>query len=421
MFSVGFRSKLVGCINLQYKFVKHFSNERFSKLSKSRKGPSDDANFLKELEVLSKSRDWRNVLDLVKNQGLKCNRSSVQVFNNLTAQAFWDADTALGWEMLNKINREDFQPNCETFQAYLDYCSMDRATFVENLEKMLEFIGKNDVIVSKTVIKTLNHKIKKFGGSAVRTELSNIGICQNCEHQMPSLLQSLLEFETLKREFEQLILKPRIPSVQLGLFRQIVNKKQSYDYVIDSLNVTRNFPDSKGNIFKQGKLLTQIVEQLRMQNKKVLIVGKKHVETWPESAVNFIRKNTTVFLSNHKEAVDDVFMMYGALVSGPNAHFVTNDMLTDHMQELSDNGKKLFKNWQKQHQHFISYDYKTDSTHIYSPKKFHHNARKTEDSKQWHIPYTEKPLLYSPKGLIRRVPVEWACVKFKNRSQNELF
>lgn len=419
MLSISLRSKLVKCINVQHQFVKQFSTDGFVKFSKPRKRPSDVANFVKELEVLSKSRDWRNVLDLVKNEGMSCNRSSVQMFNNLTVRAFWDADIALGWEMLNKINEKKFQPNCETFRAYLDYCSLDQATFVQNVEKMLEFIGTNDVIVSKVVIDDLNHKINQFGGSAVPAEINNIGICQKCEHQMPPLLQSQLEFQTLKREFEKVIVKPRIPSVHLGIFRQMINKKKTYDYVIDSLNVTRVFPDSQGNIFKQGKLLVQIVEQLKMQNKKVFIVGKKHVETWPESAVNFIRKNATVFLSNHKEAVDDVFMMYAALISGPNAHFVTNDLLIDYMNKLSDNGKKSFTNWQKQHQHFISYDYKTDTAHIYYPKKFQHNAQRAADnSNQWHIPYTEKPLLYSLNGLIR-VPVQWVCVKLKTQSSSE--
>lgn len=412
MFSISIRSKFVRCISLQYQFVKRFSVDSNSKQPTPRKRLSEVKHFLKELDELSKSSNWRNVLELVKNEGLECNRSSVQIFNNLTAQAFRDTDIKLGWEMLNKIHNNNFQPNCETFQAYLDYCSIDRATFKENVEKMLEFIGKNDVIVSKIVIEDLNHKIEQFGGSATPTELSKIGICQSCEYQMPQLIQSQLEFHTFKREFEKVIVKPRIPSVQLSVFRQMVNKKKSYDYVIDSLNVTRVFPDSKGNIFKQGKLLIEIVEQLKMNNKKVFVVGKKHIEMWPEQAINFIRKNATVFLSNHKEAVDDVFMMYAALISGPKTHFVTNDLLTDYLEEFSDIGKEMFKNWQKQHQHFISYDHIKDSTHIYRPKKFHCNARKVEENGRWHIAYTEKPLLYSLKGLIR-VPIQWVCIEFK--------
>lgn len=409
------------CFNLKqqivkHPLVKHFSVDRFAKFPKAKTKPSDVEKFLRELEKLSKSRDWRSVLDLVKHEGMSCNRASIQVFNNLTAQAFWESDAVTGWNLLNTINQMDFQPNCEAFQAYLDYCSKDRVFFLQNIEKLLKFIAKNELIVSKAVIDDLNHRVSQFGGSAVLAEMDYTGTCQRCEHQLPPLLQSMLEFQTLKREFEQVIVKPKVPSIQLSVFRQMVNKKKVYDYVIDSLNVTRVFPDSKGNIFKQGKLLTQIVEQLKVNNQKVFIVGKKHVETWPEPAVNFIRKNATVFLSNHKEAIDDIFMMYAALISGPKAHFVTNDLLLDYLQEFSENGRKIFKNWQKQHQHFISYDHKTEMTHIYRPKKFHCNAQKVEETQQWHIPYTEKPLLYSLHGLVR-VPIEWACIKLKANSQ----
>lgn len=419
MFSVSVRSKLVSCFNLRQQFVTHFSTNEFRKFSKTKKKPSDAEHFMRDLEKLSKSRDWRNVLDLVKNEGMPCNRLSVQVFNNLTAQAFRSSDNTLGWEMLHKISEKDFQPNCETFQAYLDYCTTDHATFAENMTKMLEFIGKNELIVSKTVIEDLSHRITEFGGSTVPTEMSHVGICQRCEYQMPQLLQSELEFQTLKREFEKVIVKPKFPAVQLSVFRQMVNKKKSYDYIIDSLNVTRVFPDSKGNISKQGKILINIVEQLRKSNKKVFVVGKKHIETWPESTVNFIRKNATVFLSNNKESLDDIFLMYAALISGPKAHFVTNDLLTDYMEEFSEQGKDRFKNWQKQHQHFVLYDENTDTPQIYRPKKFHSNARQVGETDQWHIPFTKKPLLYSLKGMVR-VPIEWVCVKLKANSQSKL-
>lgn len=420
MFFINLKSKLSVWINLSGQLARprQFSVDGFSKFSMQRQ---KTASKEYDLEILSATRDWRKVADTINNDKIHCSKSTIQIFNNLTANAFQEADIALGWKMLNQINEKNFQPNFEAFQAYWSYCALNRSTFAENVEKMFEFIEKNDLIVSRNVIESLSDKIKHYYGSIIPVELSKAGVCQRCKYQMPLLQQSQLEFVTLRREFERVVLRPRISPQQVTFFKQFVNKKKTYDYVVDSLNVSRMIPDIKGNIFKQGQLLGQTVEQLRSNNKKVLVVGKKHVNNFPEQSMNLIRKKATVFLSNDEEAVDDIYMMYAALISGPNSHFVTNDLLDDYRAMFSERGKEIFQNWQKLHQHFTTYNHQKGFVHIHKPKIFSYKASKSMENGQWHIPFTEKPLLCSVKKMIGMpigVPIQWACVKFQNDNNN---
>lgn len=400
-------------IQIQQQCSKLFATDSFPRSRKSKSSNGRSMNFLQELQMISTSNNWRKAANFIINDGFHCSRSSISIFNNLTSQAFVEADHNLGWQMLAKINDSNLQPNCDSFLAYWDYCTVDHSTFADNVEKMLEFIAQNDIIISKTVIEELTHRIQHFGGASVPTNINYDGICENCQYQMERLQQSELEFQSLKREFEKVLVKPKIISVELGVFRQLVNKKKTFDYIIDALNVTRMFPDSKGNIFKQGQLLARFVEELRAQNKKVFVVGKKHVEDWPEQSINSVRKNATVYLTNHNAAVDDILMIYAALISGPKSHIVTNDLLEEYPEELSKDGQRFFKNWQKQHQHFVTYSKNSDSLQIHKPKRYNCCANKANvDSGKWHIPFTEKPLMSSLKGLIR-IPIQWSCVQLR--------
>lgn len=415
MFFTRIRSNSFVSIQLRYQCRKLLSTDSFPQHEKVWKESSKFAghNLFHELKTLSHTQNWRKAANFITSNGFHCTRSSLCIFNNLMKRAFLVADDQLGWEMLNRIGASNFQPDCQSFQVYWDYCTIDKPNFSNNIERMLEFIAKYDIIISKAAIDELSQRIVNFGGSAVPTHINTEnGTCEKCQCHLEENKHSALEFHTLKREFEKIFIKSKIPSDELFVFRQMVNKKKTYDYIVDALNVTRVFPESKGNILKQGKLLARLVEQLREQKSRVFVVGKKHVSHWPEQSMNFVRKKATVYLTNDVGSFDDLLVMYAALISGPNAHFVTNDLFDEFATELSEGGCKSFKKWQKQHQHFVSYDVENDLIHIQRPNRFICNANKDLENGNWHIPYTERPLMISMRGLIR-VPIRWGCIKLQ--------
>lgn len=81
-------------------------------------------------------------------------------------------------------------------------------------------------------------------------------------------------------------------------FKQNVNKKSRFDYVIDGLNVAYTVLH---NNLEQAKTVTQLVENFTEQKKRVLVIGRKHMETtWPEKQMNYIKAHATVFLTANK-------------------------------------------------------------------------------------------------------------------------
>lgn len=418
MFSIRVISSIRIGIYLQNHCTKFYSTDSVAGFHHAAgKLPRKESSLINELQAISKTPNWRKAADFIRSNEFHCTRASLPVFNIVTTKAFLDADESLGWELIHKISTQFFQPNCDVFLAYWNFCSNERERFVENVEKMLAFMGKFDVIPSQEVVEELSKLVQKMGGSSEPTNIDDHkGVCDRCQQQIQELRQSLLEFHTFKREFEELLLKKKVSTVELGVFRQMVNKRKTFDYVIDALNVTRIFPDSKGNIYMQGKLLARLVDQLRRQNRKVFIVGKKHVDLWPEQSINFVRRNATVYLSHSNIPVDDILMMYATLISGPKSHFVTNDMLDEYLAEFSDSGKQMFRNWQKQHQHLVSYNVQKDLINIQRPPQFVCNVTKLFNSDaQWHVPFTEKPLLMSLRGFIR-VPINWICIDLKTHT-----
>lgn len=83
-------------------------------------------------------------------------------FSLLAANAFWEDEPTIGWQLLAKIVEMDFAPQCVSFLAYWNYCTLYRDDkFTERIEQMLEFIGTNDVLVSRDVLHGLETIIEE--------------------------------------------------------------------------------------------------------------------------------------------------------------------------------------------------------------------------------------------------------------------
>lgn len=120
-----------------------------------------------------------------------------------------------------------------------------------------------------------------------------------CHQALDDVRLSSIEFQLLKKEFEKTSLSKenilaRSSKAEFIRFKQHVNKKRNFHYVIDGLNVALIVPNNK---LEQAKSLAQIVENFVQQKKRVLVIGRKHMDSWPEHQMNYIKTNATVFLT----------------------------------------------------------------------------------------------------------------------------
>lgn len=368
-----------------------------------------------EINKLANTEQWRNAIEIIDREHLNCTKLNLPVFNSLTESAFYVNDEELGWKLLNKISKSGFEPSGHLFKLYWKFCTQNQSQFHATIEKMLKFIANNRILVRESVLEELEKSINSFGGIVHRTRVDyENGLCEQCSDRVIPAKLSDLERNALKRQFENAIIGSMVKPSEFNFFKGQIPRTKKFRYIIDSLNVTRIGPENKGNTVRQGNILIKLIEKLLERGGapgNILIIGKKHIKTWPEHVVSFIHRNATVYLTNDDQnGVDDIFMMYAAIVSGEKACFITNDRLSEYPQYFDEKTQKVFRNWQNQHQLIISYNEKEENIKL--DKFFKHRAMKDINSNRWHIPYTDRQASKSEFPNSKQ-PIKWACIYFK--------
>lgn len=255
--------------------------------------------------MLGRTGEWKHCVEIINKYNLKCSKENLKVFSDISANAFWENEVEIGWKMMRKIVEEHFAPNCISFIAYWHHCAENRDQFVVNVEKMLNFIGRNDILISKIAINELKKELDQLQFHASNTKINFHGHCMHCQQDLDRTKLSKAEFIELKKKFEQTIMSKEMIARnssrgELIRFQQQVNKKHVYHYVIDGLNVCRGAAGSKGNLVQQSRLLADLVKEYVDQRKRVLVIGRKHMEKWPEEQLNYIKKNAKFFLTSNE-------------------------------------------------------------------------------------------------------------------------
>lgn len=118
--------------------------------------------------ALSVTKEWRDVLKIVdkqKNAESSMAKPPAIVYRTLVTKAFSEDDQQLGWKLLDEISKKNILPDNRIFLAYWDYCRRFKLELGENLDKMMEFIRKNQIIVQKEIVDGLAGLIGDAGQS----------------------------------------------------------------------------------------------------------------------------------------------------------------------------------------------------------------------------------------------------------------
>lgn len=124
-----------------------------------------------------------------------------------------------------------------------------------------------------------------------------------CRQKLDDVRIPTIDFQNLKKEFEKTslskenILAHSTPA-ELIRFKQHVNKNRRFHYVIDGLNVAHT--DVNNNTLERAKALAYMVEYFVQRKKRVLVIGRKHMDSWPERQINYIKTNANLFLTAEK-------------------------------------------------------------------------------------------------------------------------
>lgn len=116
---------------------------------------------------------WQEAVALLHSIQLTA-KPSASAFSVVAARAFHANAPSIGWQVLHECMAAERIPKCEVFLAYWEMCQRNFQDEVqlEELNKMLRFIGQNALVVSQTVVNALAGVFQALG---ISSKIVNIG------------------------------------------------------------------------------------------------------------------------------------------------------------------------------------------------------------------------------------------------------
>lgn len=101
--------------------------------------------------------------------------------------------------------------------------------------------------------------------------------------------------------------------VEVKQFLKFIQKTAPYDVVIDGLNVSHAAGRSVKKVNNLGLSLLQVVKYLTVtRDKKVLVLGRKHMLRWPPKFLSPVRNMADCFFAENLSN-DDRFLLYATM------------------------------------------------------------------------------------------------------------
>ncbi|XP_055603151.1 mitochondrial ribonuclease P catalytic subunit [Uranotaenia lowii] len=352
--------------------------------------PVLDANTCEHLiAALTLTKHWKECFDLIDTIKLVGIPDS-GTYSVLVEKCFLTGESELGWRLLDEMVGLKRLPNDDVYLAWVEFSLRESDKLKENIERLLEFTGFKGLFLSKSV----GNALKQLPGiQATDSRVTDHGKCPQCRATLASITVSEESFEALRQAFLQaVIIKKDIfnktTPQELERFQKFLKKTKPYDVVIDGLNVAFSTGNQKSPVV-YAKHLAAVVSHYSRQKKRVLVIGRQHMDRWKSKDMKFIRENSFLFLTEDLSQ-DDPFLLYAALESGPRTDFFSRDLMRKHSFLLGHELGQIFKRWQQEHQYSLTTITPNGRVIIKAPFQYEMFAhRLPEDDKRWHVPLVE--------------------------------
>ncbi|XP_004525120.1 mitochondrial ribonuclease P protein 3 [Ceratitis capitata] len=356
------------------------------------------------------TKEWRTGLDLLRMAQLT-SKPSIGALTELTVKAFIEGELEIGWNLLEETVIKGKEPKCESYLAYLKFIANEPVTLQCSLEKLYSFLERHELVITAKVAQYIIQLLQKNSFNAKSTQIDSRGICQHCGLHLRDISVSDAEYAKLSNSFINKVLirndifQKSTPE-EVERFKRFVTKTAPYDCVIDGLNVAYSMGPKRPPA-ALATLLVNVVKHFKSQGKYVLVLGRKHMNSWPKDALMYIRKNASLFLANNLSQ-DDPFLLYATLKSGQSTDFFSRDLMRSHAFLLGNDLRIIFRRWQQEHQYALITQTKDGRIIVKEPTRHLLYTHKVQDT--WHVPYKSS---YSPNpSETFEVPESWLCIKF---------
>ncbi|CAD1480357.1 unnamed protein product [Heterotrigona itama] len=353
------------------------------------------------ISCLCKIDNWKEAVNIIKKHE-EHNKSFLHYgYSSLISYFFDHGKEELGFEYLNNSLKYNEGPLDIAYSSYLKHCLKEKNTFNNKVEKLFSLWNKYAIKPTENIVQEYMNACIEQGWSVNTTKIFRL-LCQNCKQKLSQLNLSNEEYEyLLKATKEQLIFTKMyyvtIPE-EIQSYMKFIDKNKPYDIILDGLNFMYHI---KYNNQLETKFM-KMFKSLKRQNKKILIIGRKHMKKYVQQMG--LKIADCYYVADSSK--DDLFILYAAFASGENAKIITKDFLRQHIfalkqQDIKLNG--LFKKWQLSHQLvFNKQGYSQLNEHTIF------DAIVQKQKNYWHVPYFKR----NTASQMRHTSVnDWMCFK----------
>ncbi|XP_064547198.1 mitochondrial ribonuclease P catalytic subunit [Drosophila montana] len=360
--------------------------------------------------LVATKQHWQRAVPLLDMMKVT-SAPSVAAYSTLAAKAFSAEQPELAWRLLEEMLQARKLPKCEVYLAHLAQSAQQAQTLGAQLERLLLFLERHDIVISDLVAQQLLALAQRLPQQlqVTATRLDRMGKCGACQQHLQHVAISDAQFAELRESFLAKVLirndvfQKSTPQ-EVARFKQYVEQTAPYDCVIDGLNVAYSTGNKKPPQ-QLAKLLATVVRYFKERRKRVLVLGRQHMRNWSKPAMQYIQNNASVFLTNNLTH-DDPFLLYATLHSGQDTDFFSRDLMRSHAFLLGSELKAVFRRWQQEHQYSLVTQTQTGQIIVKEPIRYRLSAHKVGNV--WHVPCCEAYTPNPPESF--EVPEKWLCL-----------
>ncbi|KAH8418984.1 hypothetical protein KR222_011385 [Zaprionus bogoriensis] len=361
--------------------------------------------------LVATTQHWQRAVPLLEMMKLTSTPTTA-AYSALASKAFSAQQPELAWRLLEEMLQARKLPKCEVYLAHLASSAAQPQTLRAQLERLLLFLERHDILISATVAEQLLLLAQRLPKQlkASSTRLDATGKCGVCQQHLQRVAISDAQFAELRESFLQKVLirhdvfQKSTPE-EVKRFKRHVQQTAPYDCVIDGLNVAYSM-GAKKPPQQLARLLATVVRHFKERRKSVLVLGRQHMRQWSKPAWQYIQQNASVFLTNNLSQ-DDPFLLYATLQSGQDTDFFSRDLMRSHAFLLGAELKPIFRRWQQEHQYSLLTQTQTGQIVVKEPIRHRLSAHRLQEG-TWHVPYCESYTPQPPEGF--ELPPHWLCL-----------
>ncbi|CAH0755127.1 unnamed protein product [Diatraea saccharalis] len=255
------------------------------------------------LHALCAINEWKKALKVLEDINFS-GKPSHSAYSTLISALFDNNKKGEAIKLINRSVSDNRALQTNAYVAWINYIQKkykERKTKLKYLEDICLHIFNNSVTINEETAKSIQDVYTSLGWNANVAKIKkNDGECSCCLKKLDCLKITEDEFLNLQKNIKDKLIVGsdlflKTSPQELDRFLKFVDDSAPYDIVLDALNIAYV---ARKNSLERVKVLSTVVNYFANRNKKILLLGRKHMLHWPKKLMSDILKKTSHFFTD---------------------------------------------------------------------------------------------------------------------------